>query len=618
MRYNKAKIVSSQVPTLIILLVVVCVVVCIAHWPALKSSTIFFDDDEYLVENPLVQNPSWSSTKRFLVEVLSPSTVRGYYQPLAMISLMLDYAAGGRPNELRVFHRTSLGLHVINSTLVIVFFYLLFGRCWPAAIAGLLFGLHPLTADSVVWLAERKTLLAGCFSLCSLILYVYFVRRDKRKLYVLSLLAYILAVLSKPTSLMLPFLLILLDFWPLRRLSKRAVIEKIPFFVVFVFAAAVTFISQRRLSPVGLASDFSLIRTGLVLGHNIVFYAVKTVWPIHLSSYYPFPEPFTISHWPVLAGLLGTCVLIMLLFLSLYKTRALLTSWLFFFVAILPTMQLVTFTDVIAANRFMYLPLLGFLLPVASFLSWFLYSRRAALPLTARRAATLVAVIALGCSELVLTYGYLQNWRDTVSLYRYMVRLSPNSAKLHNNLGNALMQLREINEAIEQYRIAIRLDPDYVRVHTNLGNALGELGRYDDAIEHYRTALRMKPDPAASYYKIHYNLAVVLARQRRADEAIDSCREAIQLEPDFAPAHQQLGLLLASQSRLDEAIDEFNIVLRMQPWNVQTCCQVGILLERQGKITEAIQRYHQALRVDPGNKRARQLLEAALAKQGNR
>ena len=202
----------SQIILLGGLLVIVCVVAAAAHWPALPARALSFDDHQYLHNNQLVQNPSWTSAWRFLSEVFEPSTVGGYYQPLAMISLMFDCAMGGGPDNLRPFHVTSLSLHVLNTALVIVLLYMLFGKVWPAAMVGLLFGVHPLTVEPIPWIGERKTLLASFFALWCVIIYVRYSRKSSWKLYAGCVVMYVLALMAKPTTTPLPVLLLLLDF----------------------------------------------------------------------------------------------------------------------------------------------------------------------------------------------------------------------------------------------------------------------------------------------------------------------------------------------------------------------------------------------------------------------
>jgi hypothetical protein len=211
---------SSQKRILTNLIIIVCILVFAAHLPALSAQAIIIDDDQYLTKNVLVQNPGWVSAGRFFAEVLEPSTVQGYYQPLTMLSLMGDYILGGRPYNLKPFHRTSLLLHMANTALVIVFLYLLFGHAWIAAGMGLLFGLHPMTVECVAWISQRKTVLSAFFALWSLILYVCFARSRSWKFYAGCLIMYVLALMSKPTAIPLPVLMLLLDYWPLNRLNR--------------------------------------------------------------------------------------------------------------------------------------------------------------------------------------------------------------------------------------------------------------------------------------------------------------------------------------------------------------------------------------------------------------
>ena len=204
----------------------VAALVIAVHWPMLGARALSLDDSEFVTNNPLVTRPGWGSAGRFFGEVLSPSTVEGYYLPLSMTSLMLDYAAGGRPDDLRAFHRTSLALHALNAALLVVLLVQLFGATVPAAIAGLLFGLHPLTVEPAVWVGERKTLLAAFFAFASVACYVRHARGGGRAWLPASVALHLLALLSKPTVVTLPLLLVLVDLWPLRRLGPRTLIEK--------------------------------------------------------------------------------------------------------------------------------------------------------------------------------------------------------------------------------------------------------------------------------------------------------------------------------------------------------------------------------------------------------
>ncbi|HSW47129.1 MAG TPA: hypothetical protein VLM89_16315, partial [Phycisphaerae bacterium] len=219
---------AGQLLRLAILGVAVAAAVTFVHWPVLSAQAISFDDEATFIENPLVQNPGWNSVRRFFGEVWISSVVRGYYRPLTLTSLMLDWAMGGRPDDLRAFHRTSLGLHVGCTLLLMLLCYQLFRRPVVAALVALLFGLHPLTVEPVAWVMERKTVLAAFFAFATFCAYVRFTRTCRRRWYVFALILYLFSLLSKPTTTPLPIFLLLIDYWPLRRFNRRAILEKIP------------------------------------------------------------------------------------------------------------------------------------------------------------------------------------------------------------------------------------------------------------------------------------------------------------------------------------------------------------------------------------------------------
>lgn len=633
---------------LLVCLVVVGVIVFFAHWPALSAKALSLDDDQYLVENRLVRNPSWTSARRFLTEVLEPSTVRGYYQPLSMLSLMLDVAMGGGVDNLEVFHWMSLFLHVANSLLLVVFLYFLFGRALAAGMVGLLYGVHPVTIESIAWLSERKTLLAAFFALWCLIFYVHYVRRGTRRYGVVCLVMYVLSVMSKPTVVGVPVLLLVLDWWPLGRFSKRAVLEKVPLFIVGCISGVVTFISQSRSASVALPSEGGLYRVFLIFCHNIIFYIRNLVWPANLSWYYPFPEPFNLSQPEVFFGVVGTCVLAAVLVISLKWTRSLAAGVLFFLAAIFPSLGVVGFHPMIAADRHMYFPMVGLLLVAGWWFGRLWGGEFFKLGKGARRIILVSAVVLLSASEIILTRCYLVYWGDSESLYRYMVGYSPNVAELQNNLGNILNSSGKAEEAIEHFKRSLEMKPNSHQIHNNLGNALEKVGRSEEAIGHYRRALRLKPNFAVG----HFNLAAALARKGKRKDAIFEYREALRFEPDYVEAlsnlgfalaeqgkfgeaieyykkalevepknvitHGRLGLALVSVGRIEEAIREFRIVLGERPMDAEMHFNVGVLLERQGKITEAIKEYRLALQIEPDYTQANERLKALLGRQQKR
>jgi len=585
----------------VILIITVCAAVLYTHWPALSAKALSFDDYQYLTENVLVQNPCWSSAKRFLTEILRPSTVEGYYQPLAMISLMLDYALGGRENNLLPFHITSLALHIANTALIIILLYLLFGQIWVAAAVGLLFGVHPMTVEPIPWVGERKTLLSAFFSLWSLILYVYPRVTSHRSrvtgFYISSLIAYLLALMSKPTSTPLPAVMLLLDYWPLRRLSyyplsaiRYTLLEKVPFFILGGISVVITYISQSQTSLAVLPGQYNPLFIPLILCHNIIFYLYKIVWPVNLSSHYAFPEPMSLSHPMVLAGVVGTCILVPLLLLSFRRTRAALIGWLIFFVAILPTMGVIGFTTVIASDKYAYLPSIGLLMTLTAFLIWLCKTR----PLLLCRVVAAIILVS-ACAESIAARRYLVYWQDTIQLFERMLTLTPNAVPVYNDLGMALYTKGRFDDAVTLYLRALQLSPYDVEIHINLGNALSKKGNLNEAINHFNQALLINPKKTQAYN----NLAIVLTEQNKLDDAADCYRRLLQLKPDDTEARNSLANILSKQGKFDEAVHCYQQALRIKPDAADIHYNFGITLGTQGKLDDAAGQFQQALRLKP-------------------
>ena len=538
------------------MLAIVCVLVFIVHIPSLSARATFHDDQMYVTDNTLVQNPGWASARRFFAEVLKPSTVRGYYQPLTMISLMADIAITGRFNSFRAFHRTSLLLHIANTALVAVLLYSLFGHALIAAGVALLFGLHPMTVDSICWISERKTVLATFFALLSLISYVRFARFGKKRYFSGCVVAYMVALLAKPITVPLPAMMLLMDYWPLDRIRWKTVLEKLPLFLIGTMFAVITYVSQSRTTLVILPGQYNPLRIPLILSHNIIFYLYKIVWPLNLSAHYE-----NTSYLMKLAGVIGTCILIPILVISLRRTRGLLTGWLFFFVAILPSMGIISVTPVIAANRYAYLPCIGLLMLIASFLVWFRSAAYFGRPIT-RNLVAIIAVLILAGAESMATRRYLNNWRDTISLYEYMLTICPRSAVLHSDLGAVLSRIGRREEAISHYQQALEISPRYTLAHFNLAVEFGNIEeKTDQAIEHYRKVLEIDP----SYYQAHLNLGNMLVSKGEFDKAINHYRKAVQINPKFVMGYYNLGKSLVVADHPKEGFDNLREAIRLGP-----------------------------------------------------
>ena len=570
--------------------VVVAAAVFLTHRPALSRRAILFDDPQYLLDNYLVQNPQWASARRFFGEVLRPSTVEGYYQPLAMISLMLDCASGGSPDHLMPFHRTSLILHVANTALIVVFLYLLFGNVWVAGMSGLLFGVHPMSVEPVTWIADRKTPLAAFFALGSLLSYVRYACTRRRSWYGLALATFVFSLMSKPTTVPLPAVMLVLDFWPLRRLSRRAALEKAPFFLIAGVFAVIAVISQRHLEAMRFHS-FSPGQTLLLTCHNLVFYPWKMLRPVNLSPFYAFPESISLTNHTLSACAALCAGGVLLLLLSLRWTRAAFAGWLCFFLLLSPTLLNKSYSPSVAWDKYAYLPSLGFLLVLTSaqVRLWNVLSGRTRS--TAWRAALPAVALVLAGFEAAAARRYLAAWRDSETLARHMLRLAPDSAFLYNNLGLVLGREKRFDEAIQCYTKAIRLRPAFDAAWNNRGFCYDKKGDDDRALDDYTRAVTINP----SYATAFNNRGASYADKGDYDRAIADCTRAINLKPRYAEAYNNRATAYFGKGDYERAFSDCNRAIELRPRYAEAYNNRGNAWSGKGEHAQAIRDYTRAI-----------------------
>ncbi|MFQ5591723.1 MAG: tetratricopeptide repeat protein [Phycisphaerae bacterium] len=603
---------AARLRVVVLIAVVVAAVVTFVQWPVLSAHALAFDDGEFIVHNPAIQNPGLASTKRFLCEVLEPSTVHGYYIPLTMISLMLDYAAGGRPDDLRQFHRTNLALHVMTTVAVVVLLSVLFGRPWIAGLVGILYGIHPLVVEPIAWVGERKTVLATCFALWCMVVYVLHARRRRRSLALASIALYLLAVMSKPTTVPLPILLLILDYWPLNRLSRRALIEKIPLFVIGGASAVVTLISNARTANITLPVSAPVAPLLLRISHNLFFYVRKIVWPGTLTPFYPSPEPFALSQPIVLGSVVGVVVAAAAVAVSLRRTRCLLAGALFFLVALSPTLGIVGYSWINVSDKYAYLPVVGLLLPLAYALCSFWDGGTRAAGTLVRRGVIVLGAMVVAAAAAGGARSYLREWRDSESLYTHMLAVAPRAAVLHYSLGNTLSDQGRYEEAIEHYQYAVRARPDVADIHVGLGGALLRVGRADEALQQYTQALQIDPACAAA----HNGMGIVFSTRGDMEQASVHHAEAVRINPRFLDARINLGGLNLQRGLVDDAIEQFKAALKIAPRSVEAHVNMGVALRRQGRLDEALRHYEAARKSEPCHPAILRNIASVLQEQG--
>ncbi len=595
------------------------------YWPAMRCDFVNFDDPGYVTSNLHVQSGlSWEGVKWAFLKPVSCN-----WHPLTMLSHMVDCQLFGL--EPWGHHLTSVLLHALNAALVFALLQQLTGAPVRSLFVAALFAVHPLRVESVAWVAERKDVLSVFFGLLSLIFYVRYAQRRSQgadhgspaassKLevgssmldvqfssainYFPSLAFFICGLMSKPMLVTWPFVMLLLDYWPLRRFQLsasvpsvpsvaknpglwRLVFEKIPFFAFAAAVSVVTFLVQKHGGAVTAGENLPLGARG---GNALVSYCRylgKLFWPTDLAVFYPHP-----GHWPMGEVLLAGVLLVGISALLIVKWRRypfLLMGWLWYCGTLVPVIGLVQAGEQAMADRFTYAPSIGVLI----FAIWSAYE------LTRRWWVHVIALSVAGAAVLVLCFALTRQqigyWKDSEAIFRHAIEVTESNYVAHLNVGTALVKKGQINEAISQYEEAIRLKPDDAAARTNLGAALVIKGQIDEAIRQYQEAIRFKPD----YAEARFNLGNDLFDKGQIDEAISQYREAIRLKPDYAEARFNLGTALVNKGQIDEAIRQYQEVIRLKPDGAEAHYHLGTALVNKGQIDGAASQYREAIRLKP-------------------
>jgi len=548
------------------LLAAVLGMVLATYWPALSAGARYMDDKFY-IGNPIIQHPTWATVRRIFGEVLSPSLVNGYYQPLSLLSVMVDFFDPRAASSLMPFHRTTLLLHLLNVALVVILLWSLFDHWITANLLGLVYGLHPLNGDAILWVAERKTVLSTFFALLSLLLYLAYARHSERtgrgdwKRYGGSLLLYVCALLSKPTALPVVGLLLVLDYWPLGRLNKRTLLEKLPFVMVCGAAAVVAVISQAHAGQEGAVQFMKPYHLPWVVAYGVGLYLVKAVWPAAMVSDYLNPQPFGLANTEVLGSVIVAVGAVAAIALSLRRTRAWLAGGLWFLCTMVPTLGIIRYTSSIASNRAMYLPMVGLLLPLQWELGRLWSRGLGAVKAPVVRAIVVGVVAILATGSAWATRKYESHWRDSISYLQYSLALQPTDWRLHTRLGNEWILLRDYPSAIAEFRRALTYNSKWAENYLNLGRALHTVGDDGEAKEAFTAALRLTPND----WRAHILMGNTLERQMDLQGALDEFQTAARLAPAMAVAHFNAGRLLARLGRFEESAESYRTTLALEP-----------------------------------------------------
>lgn len=594
------------------------------YWPATGFDFTNYDDPEYFQNNPHVLGGlTWEGVKWAFSHF---SGTAAYWHPLVWLSYMVDVELFGR--GAGGAHFTNILLHTANTVLLFATLRRMTGFLWRSAAVAALFALHPLQVESVAWVTERKDVLSTFFGFLSLLFYARYAQvagggqeatgktpiAHRLAPLAFSLFFFTLGLLSKPMLVTWPFMMLLLDLWPLRRVPGlefrisswgKLFVEKIPFIMLSGIFSYIAIMSQRKMGAVIALKDvpFALRMESVPMAY--VHYLKKIFWPFDLSVFYPPPE-----QWPLL-GVVGSLLLLAgLSAAAVFTARRhpwFFAGWFLFLGTLIPVIGVLRVGTQFVANRFTYVPAVGLFIVLVWCAGEF-FSRVKSAKIWA---GLFCGIILTGMT--VRTRDELSYWKDSETLFRHALAVGEESGTAFNNLGIFLLGRPGYEkESTALLRKAIRLEPDNPSPWSNLGSALAVQKQFDDAIVAYQTAIRLRPQQA----QLHVHLGALFIDIGRLEQGEAEILEALRLMPENADAHAQLGRVFALRRYNDEAIRHYQESLRLYPFNAQTHADLGLAFTAKNRRADAIAAFRAALLIDPAYTEARNNLGVALMESG--
>ena len=609
----------SHLPTFgrpdLLILLGLAVVTFALYAQVIGHQFITLDDPTYIQENPMVNHGVTLAGLAWAFTTFHAAN----WHPLTWISHMIDCQLFGTNAGSHLL--VNALIHVANTLLVFWFLLRTTHARWPSALVAALFALHPLHVESVAWASERKDTLSTFFGLLSLIAYSRYAEAPAISRYMWTAITLALGLLTKPMLVTWPFVMLLLDYWPLGRFQRSEVrgqrsavrlpagalakagglvVEKIPLFALVAASAVMTLIAQ---SHGGAVRTLAAAPVALRLSIALVSYAkylLLTFWPNNLAVYYPFAG---ILAWQII-GAASLLIGITVFCVSQRRIRPyLIVGWLWFLGTLVPVIGIVQVGGQIMADRYFYIPSIGLFIALVFGLADIAKSWRVAQLLSAGAAAAVLLILAM------LTNAQIQRWHDSFTLFGHTLAVTPPNLRIEHNLGVALGVSDRYDEAAAHFEKALQIDPNFYDGLVVMGVTRAHQGRVPEAIEYFRAAIRSQPDVP----KARVQLAHALWNEKRDEAALEEMRRASQLAPKDPDVQADLGLALGLAGRIPESIEQLHEALRLNPNSAEAHNNLGLALLASGKARESIPEFEAALRLKPELKGAADNLRRAQA-----
>jgi len=598
--------------------------ILIAFEPIRLNDFVSYDDHHYVTENPHVNN---GITGRSVIWAFTTSHSANWH-PLTWLSHMLDCQLFGLVPFWH--HMTNLLFHIVNTLLLFWILKRMTGAVWPSGFVAAVFALHPLHVESVAWVAERKDVLSGFFWMLTIAAYIRYVEHPAIKRYLLVVFVFCLGLMAKPMLVTLPFVLLLLDYWPLGRFQwghqsnfkdlqqsepantggfslsiVHLTMEKIPLLVLAAASSVITYIVQQNAGALSTIEKVPLNFRIVNALASYVGYIGKMIYPSRLAVLYPLhshqlPTSRSIISFLILAGISAAVV-----YIGRHR-RYFVTGWLWYLGTLVPVIGLIQVGAQAMADRYTYLPSIGITIMVswglAEFTAKWRY-RKVGLQIT----AGLLLVAMLICTRMQVRY-----WRNSFTLYEHTLAVTENNSVIHNYYGITLFESGQLDAAFEHYKQALQINPQYSAARNNIGQVFLKQQKLDKAIACFNQVLHDRTD----WHDTYYNLGLAYAQKGELELAVQNYSEALRVKPDYPEALNNWAAVLKKQGKIDKAIRKWKRALELKPDHAGAHYNIGLAMSKQGNDSQAIKHLNEALRIKPDWPTAHSHLGNIYYKQG--
>ena len=588
--------------TIFIWLLGIIILTYIAFSPSLKNGFTNWDDNVYIGENMLIKDFSAENIKK----IFNPDfAVSNNYHPITILSLALDYKLSGY--KAKTFHITNLLFHLLNTILVFWFIFLLSDKkIVVAAIVAIFFGIHPMHVESVAWISERKDLLYTFFFMAALISYYkYISAQGKRKttLYIITLLFFLFSILSKAMAVVLPVVLLLLDYYKTRKISKYVFLEKIPFFALSLFFGILA--SEIQSGAIAKLETFTWVQRFSFASYGMINYIIKLILPLNLSCFYPYPNLVS-GHLPIIFYVTSFIVIVLftIIFISIKRNKFLAFGFLFYFFTIALVLQFISVGQVIMADRYSYLPYVGLLFTIAMAYDW-LQQQTIKYLIVFKKIASLLLFI---CIPISIFYTYERNkiWKNSAILWTDAISKYPSSEAYRNrgsylvnktdyDLGSKRVDENEYDKALQDFNISIKMCATNSKVFINRANIYGLKNQFELALSDYSSAIKLDSTDAQTFF----NRAITYSIMKQYNNALEDYSKALRLNPSLIIAKENRAYAYVDNGEYEKAIADLNELMEIKPNNANYYFYRAFAYYKTQKTTAALADNTYAIQLNP-------------------